>query len=140
MNGLEVLLSRLKKVRKNGKDYLACCPAHQDKSPSLTIAEKADGKVLIHCFAGCSPAEIVAAVGMNLSELMPESLRHHGKKEPRPFNPYHVMAALADDLTVALLLAKDVQRGIKLTESESLIMAKIIGRVSMAIALAGGRT
>lgn len=136
---LDTLLSRLKKVRKNGKDYIACCPAHQDKSPSLTIAEKEDGRVLIHCFAGCSADEVVGAIGLELSDLMPETPLYHRKRPDRvPFNPYDVLAAVRDDLTVCLVLAKDMQAGRVLDSSESLLLAKLIGRVSVAIKLAGG--
>jgi hypothetical protein len=33
--------------------WLAHCPAHSDSSPSLSIREGMDGRVLLHCFAGC---------------------------------------------------------------------------------------
>ncbi len=38
---------------KNPRDFIACCPAHDDHNPSLSVSE-VDGKILIHCFAGCS--------------------------------------------------------------------------------------
>ncbi len=41
----------------DGKRGKACCPAHNDRSPSLSIAEK-NGKLLWHCFAGCSQVEV----------------------------------------------------------------------------------
>ena len=51
---IDTLLSRLYKVKKTGSgNWMACCPAHDDKNPSMTIAEKADGVILINCFAGC---------------------------------------------------------------------------------------
>lgn len=140
MSNLPQFLSTLDKVRKNGKDYMACCPAHPDKSPSLTIAERDDGRILIHCFAGCSAEEVVNAVGMELKDLMPENIGFHKKSpDPRPFNPYDVLAAVRDDFTVALIMCKDMQAGKALTAEESLLLAKIIGRTSMAIQLAGGR-
>ena len=68
------LLNSLDRVRKMGADrWVACCPAHNDKSPSLAIRELSDGAVLLHCFAGCSAHEIVSAVGLDLSELFPEN-------------------------------------------------------------------
>lgn len=63
------LLSRLQKVKQTGTDrYVACCPSHQDKSPSLSISVK-DEKILIHCFAGCSPAEILHSVDLETKDL-----------------------------------------------------------------------
>lgn len=137
---LDIFLSRLQKVRKNGNDYVACCPAHEDKSPSLTIAEKEDGRILVHCFAGCSADEVVGAVGLELKDLMPETPLYHRKNPDRvPFNPYDVLAAVRDDMTVALVVAKDMQKGIAPTETQSMLLAKLTGRITMAIQLAGGR-
>ena len=55
--------------------WLTRCPAHDDRNPSLSITVKGDGKILIHCFAGCSPAAVVNAVGLELSDLFPDKLR-----------------------------------------------------------------
>lgn len=136
---LDTLLSRLHKVRKNGKDYVACCSAHEDKSPSLTITEKEDGRILIHCFAGCSPNDVLAAVGLEFKDIMPENVGfHRRKKSSRPFNALDVLYAVRSDFTLGLIACKDIQAGKVLTEDESLNFARLIGRVTMAIELAGG--
>ena len=68
----EALLSRLDGVRKHGPGrWSARCPAHDDKSPSLSIRETPEGKVLLHCHAECAVADVVAAVGLDLSDLFP---------------------------------------------------------------------
>jgi hypothetical protein len=139
MSKLDDFLSRLHKVRKNGKDYMACCPAHKDGSPSLTIAEKEDGRILVYCFAGCETADVLAAVGMEMKDLMPENTGFHRRKpDRRPFNALDVLCAVKNDLTTALIVCKDIQAGKALTESESLAFARLVGRVGMAINLAGG--
>jgi hypothetical protein len=75
MSKIDNLLSRLGKVQKTGKDSWKCrCPAHQDKSPSLTIKEDMDGKILINCFAGCGALEVLGAIGMDYSDLFPDTL------------------------------------------------------------------
>lgn len=141
MSKIDNLLTRLQGVRKTGNNsWIARCCAHNDKSPSLTIAERDDGRVLIHCFAGCSADEVMGAVGLELKDLMPENVGFHRKRpDPRPFNPYDVLAAISDDLTVCLVLAKDMQRGRILDPSESLLLAKLINRVEMAKHLSGMR-
>ncbi|MCV5231644.1 CHC2 zinc finger domain-containing protein, partial [Escherichia coli] len=49
----DVLLERLAGVRLVGAGrWMACCPAHPDRSPSLSI-RVLDDKILLHCFAGC---------------------------------------------------------------------------------------
>lgn len=139
MSKLETLLGRLHKVRRNGNDYMAVCPSHDDKSPSLTITEKEDGRVLVHCFAGCPTHEVLGAVGLELKDLMPDNVGfHRRKKERRPFNALDVLYAVRSDLTRALVTCKDMQKGRVLDETESLEFARLIGRITMAIDLSGG--
>ncbi len=59
-------------ARKSGSGYSACCPAHEDSHPSLSISEGTDGKVLVKCFTGCSPADICQSVGIKITDLFPE--------------------------------------------------------------------
>lgn len=78
MSALDVLLSRLEKVsRRSGGRYRARCPAHQDRDPSLSIGVAQDGRILINCFAGCTPDDITAAVGMELWDLAPPNVKHY---------------------------------------------------------------
>lgn len=141
MSNVSNFLALLQGVRKTGDGtWIARCCAHDDRSPSLTVAEKEDGRILIHCFAGCSADEVMGAVGLTMKDLMPENVGYLLKRpDRRPFNPYDVLAAVIDDLTVCLVLAKDMQAGRVIDASESLLLAKLIGRVTMAIHLAGGR-
>lgn len=75
---LEKVLARLDKVKSDGAGkWKACCPAHNDKKPSLGIREGVDGKVLLHCFAGCTATDITVAIGLELRDLFP------GEHQPR---------------------------------------------------------
>jgi hypothetical protein len=49
---LDVALSRLAGVRRCGTGWVARCPAHEDREPSLSIAASAGGQLLLYCFAG----------------------------------------------------------------------------------------
>jgi putative DNA primase/helicase len=49
----------LPKGRKSGAGYVACCPVHEDHEPSLSLRD-ADGKVLVHCHAGCPQDAVIA--------------------------------------------------------------------------------
>lgn len=63
------LLSRLDNPRQIGPDrWQARCPAHEDRTPSLSIRLTTD-RLLIHCWAGCGADDILAAVGLNWSDL-----------------------------------------------------------------------
>jgi hypothetical protein len=73
----ETLLNQLHKVRQNGTGkWMACCPAHEDRTPSLSIKEDSDGTILLHCFAGCSAEEIIGAAGVEMGDLFPDTDRH----------------------------------------------------------------
>ncbi|MGY6517381.1 MAG: CHC2 zinc finger domain-containing protein [Lysobacteraceae bacterium] len=69
-----LLLDRLDNVRRAGRGWTARCPAHQDRTASLSVSEGDGGKVLLHCFAGCPAHDVVAAVGLELSDLFPVRL------------------------------------------------------------------
>jgi putative DNA primase/helicase len=64
---------RLLQGIKPGADgsYAARCPAHDDRQQSLSIREGDDGRVLLHCFAGCTTEQIVMALGIEMSDLFP---------------------------------------------------------------------
>ncbi len=86
---VEILLSRLERVhRKREGQWVACCPSHLDKSPSLAIGTGKDGRVLLNCFGGCSALDVISAVGMEWDDLFPEkrdnyrSLMEHMKRKP----------------------------------------------------------
>jgi putative DNA primase/helicase len=47
---------------RNGQGWLAKCPAHDDRSPSLSLADGDGGKLLVKCFAGCDARAVLAAL------------------------------------------------------------------------------
>jgi hypothetical protein len=63
--------------------WQACCPAHVDSRPSLRVTEVDDGKLLIHCFAGCSADGVTSAVGLKLSDLFPHDDVIHSWRDRR---------------------------------------------------------
>ena len=49
--------------------WTACCPAHEDRSPSLSVRVGRDGRALLHCFGGCSVTAILKAAGLQMCDL-----------------------------------------------------------------------
>ena len=47
--------------RRSGARWMVCCPAHKDSSPSCSIREN-EGRILVHCFAGCRQEDVIAAL------------------------------------------------------------------------------
>lgn len=67
---INLLLDRLDNPRKYGQGYRAACPAHDGtSSSSLSIREADDGRVLLHCFAGCGALDVVQSLGLELKDL-----------------------------------------------------------------------
>jgi hypothetical protein len=67
---VEDLISRLH-AKPCGRGWKAKCPAHDDREPSLSINEGADGRALIKCHTGCSTANVLVALGMTYRDLFP---------------------------------------------------------------------
>ena len=63
------LIGRLEGLIKTGKGWRARCPAHGGRSASLAITEGDNGTLLVHCFAGCQVHDVLAAVGLQVSDL-----------------------------------------------------------------------
>lgn len=68
---IELVLAKLPDAKRNQKGWIARCPAHEDRNPSLSIATGADGRALLRCHAGCTVEAIVNALGLTLADLMP---------------------------------------------------------------------
>jgi hypothetical protein len=71
MTPLARILDRLPDARHGHNGWQARCPAHDDRNPSLSIKEAEDGKVLVHCHAGCATPDVVRALGVEMRDLMP---------------------------------------------------------------------
>ena len=69
---LASVLQLLTAVRRCGARYSARCPAHEDHSPSLSIAE-CNGRILLKCHAGCTSESIVRAVGLAMADLFTDN-------------------------------------------------------------------
>ncbi len=69
---LHYIGERFEDFHRDGKGYKATCPAHDDSNPSLSISEGKDGRILIHCFAGCPTENILEAVGLRMADLYPD--------------------------------------------------------------------
>jgi hypothetical protein len=76
------ILSRLEGVKRCGNGWQAHCPAHDDRKQSLHVSEGKDGRVLVHCHAGCSVDDVCAAVGLGTKDLFPEPERKRKQAGP----------------------------------------------------------
>lgn len=66
---IAVVLSKLEGVQDKRSYFMARCPSHKDKEPSLSIKEAPDRRVLLKCHAGCSVDSILGAIGLERKDL-----------------------------------------------------------------------
>ena len=83
---IDGVLARLDGVRRTGRGFMSKCPAHMDKSPSLSIRE-GDRGLLIYCWAGCSLDAICHALDLDVADIFYDKpgipSRHAPRPEPR---------------------------------------------------------
>jgi len=115
----DALLPRLDKVRETGPgQWLACCPAHEDRTPSLSI-KQTDDRLLVHCFAGCPASDVVAALGLSLADLFDKPLDHHRAplsrhKRRRNGQAFEALQSLRVEALVTLIAADRMAAGHRL--------------------------
>ena len=135
----ETLLSKLDKVKPTGPNrWHARCPAHDDKSPSLSLRETDDGRILVHCFAGCSVHEIVQAAGIELSDLFPpRNDGQHARPERRPFPATDALRAIGFEALVVCAAAAALATGEPLSAVDRERLLKAGERIQSALSGAG---
>jgi len=92
MTPIESVLTRLPSARQNGRGWMACCPAHDDCTPSLNIWEDDDGRVGLKCYAGCPTDAICLSLGIKKSELFLQSTSTEScfPREKQPFRRFDI--------------------------------------------------
>jgi hypothetical protein len=124
-NPLDLLLERLDVVRRSGNGYIAKCPAHEDRSPSLSITQADNGAVLAHCFSGCHIDAVLAAVGLELSDLFPARLANTSPEARRISRQFAIqtgwtaaLGVLAREATICEVATQRILRGDKLSNDD----------------------
>jgi hypothetical protein len=113
------LLAMLDGVRQTSDDsWVSKCPAHDDKSPSLSIKDCGDGTLLMHCFSGCSSVSVIQSLGLKFEDLFPESDFGMPQNRKRRGQSHVAINALNRDFIVMLLAARDVVAGHRLNKED----------------------
>ena len=129
------LLERLERVKPTGpRSWLARCPAHEDKSPSLSIREKDDGTVLINCFAGCGAINILNVLGLRWSALFPPnpggSLQNPPRRSRIPARD--LLEIISYEVSVVAAIAADMLAGNAVNETDWKRLSQAAARIGKA--------
>ena len=116
---VDTLLQRLTKVKGGKGRWTACCPAHEDRSPSLAVTETDDGRILLKCFGGCSVQEIVSSIGMDMGDLFPNTHdTHHKPKVKNAFYATDLLKLIEFEATIVIIATNDLANGKQLSDND----------------------
>ena len=143
MTPAERFVSRLGKVRGRNGSWTAQCPAHEDKSPSLSVRETEDGRVLVHCFGGCAVHDVVGAVGMEMNDLFPPDDKKRdwndtGKPKVKPaFYASDLLRIASFECLVVMIAAYDMTKGKQLSNEDMERLKVAQQRIEEVVVYAG---
>ena len=138
-NAVERFLASLDKVKRTGPDrWIACCPAHEDRSPSLSVRELNDGRILLHDFGGCSVERVLDAVGLEWDALFPEKPIEHLSRERRPFNAADVLECLSNEARIVAVASANLGQGLTLSSDDHERLLTAATRLEAGRKLANG--
>lgn len=113
MDAIVRLLDRLSGVRQTSEArWIARCPAHQDKSPSLAIQAAQDGRILLHCFAGCETESVLKAINLGFSDLFPAPLSHWLPPLKSKLSARELWEMTAHEADVVYILLEQIPPGV----------------------------
>lgn len=108
---IDNLLSRLEKVKSHGNGkWIACCPSHEDKSPSLSIAETSEGVILLHCFGGCDTHSVLSSIGLEFADIYPEKLQKSHKSRKRKWSANQICELGSVGMSSVALMLERMQQ------------------------------
>lgn len=133
------LIDRLEGVRRTGTArWLARCPAHDDRRPSLAIRELPDGRVLVHDFAGCEVESILDAVGLGFDALFPpRSVEDRRSPERRAFPAADVLRAVGFEALIVAVAAENLAHEKPLTKADRERLMTAAERITAAVRESG---
>ena len=131
MRPVDRVLMLLDDVRDQGTGWRATCPNGHKKRNQLNIKEGDDGRVLMHCHAGCDWEEVLSALGLQKKDLFvpdPQLSKHAPSTDARARKQQRGIRQLqrsnrfrdicTEEVSVAWIAADKVLQGVPLTQDD----------------------
>ena len=96
----------------------ARCPAHDDHSPSLAIKFCDDGRILLHCFAGCETEDVLSAIGLSFSDVKPERIGAKHNYQPKRIHARQAQKILRSEVLLVAIAAENIAEEIALSDED----------------------
>ena len=133
---IDLILLRLESVSGKHPSWMAKCPNHDDRTGSLHITEKPDGRVIFHCHAGCGGADVVEALGLTFGDLKPRRCEY-AVPEPVERNARESLRAVAHAALVTVGLLNVVAAQKIVTTKQADLAGRLAAEILAALDAAG---
>lgn len=136
MSAVDMILSRLDKPRQTGRDrWRSRCPSCGGGSTSsLSVGVGTDDAVLVKCFKGCEVAQVVDALGLQLSDLFPpriEVVQGAGPtKHRRLISAGQALDLLHEEAQLVALVGLNLAQGSPISEADLERVLQAAGRIA----------
>lgn len=135
---IEKILGNLQKVKRSGNNsWLGCCPAHDDRSPSLSVTDNGNGMVMLRCFAGCETIDVLGALGLDWDDVMPPKQPVERIQTVKPIK-HKIYATDALEIVrreaqIVVMAAMDITKGVKIEQAEMDRIKLAMNRINTAL-------
>jgi hypothetical protein len=127
------VLDRLDRAKQTAPGrWIASCPAHEDRSPSLSIRELDDGRILLYDHGGCSTEDVLAALGLQMSDLFERPLGHHFAPSKSGIPARDLLMILSEEVTVVAIIATDILEKRVIDDTDWQRLAQAAARIGRA--------
>jgi len=132
---IDLVLDRLAnhRVQATGQDrWRACCPGHGGDNPSaLSIGVGTEGQILLRCWQGCAVDQVVASIGLDLSDLFPSRQSHGSSPQRRRLlSPKQALELLYDEAQFVAVCASNIAHEKSLTDDDRARCLTAAGRIA----------
>ena len=118
----DILLSKLSNVKSLGDGkWIACCPYHDDKTPSLPIRYGFNGGIILNCLAGCATENVLAAIGLTFADLFPDKPQNiqYGQSQKYPkISRFDIFPKVVESALLLHTYITEANQGIKHTNKD----------------------
>jgi hypothetical protein len=127
------LLDRLDCIKSTAPGrWVARCPAHADRSPSLSVRELDDGRVLLQDFGGCETGDILAALGLNLADLFEKPLGHQFAPSKSRIPARDLLEIISEETSVVAVVGASFLEGRAIDDADWQRLAQAAARIGTA--------
>lgn len=130
---IDAVLSRLERVKRVGDGrWMACSPTRNERTPSLSIRELDDGRVLVHDFGGSSVDDVLCSIGMRVDDLFPDTGTRHQSAPQRIAPAGDLLQLAAFESSVIAVIAADMLKGAAPDMDRLMVAASRLGDMAEA--------